>query len=57
MEPGEQWYGEKSAHVETDELLIDDSVPVFDRARFDGYNNPHWGVFDEDVDDWATTYE
>ena len=40
----DKWYGEESAYTETDEILINDSIPVFDRG--DSYmDNPHYGLF------------
>ena len=47
----EKWYGEESAYTETDEIFIDDSIPVFDRGRWDSMNNPHYGWFDEDIEE------
>ena len=50
-EPDDKWYGEESAYTETDEILIGDSIPVFDRGRDTGIGNPHYGWFDEDVNE------
>ena len=41
----EKWYGEESAYQDTDELLIDDSIPVFDRGGSDGIGNPQFGIY------------
>ena len=29
----DKWYGEESSYTATDEILIDDRIPVFDRGR------------------------
>ena len=31
--PDDKWYGEESVYAETDEILIDDSIPVYDRGH------------------------
>ena len=48
--PDDKWYGEEAAYTATDEILIDDSIPVFDRGRYDPKNNPHYGWFAEDIE-------
>ena len=45
----EKWYGEESAYTETDEILIDDSIPVFDRGKDYGIDNPHYGWYSDDI--------